>query len=339
MRYQRARKCFSLKYNPEFKWSRSLYKLLNQLQSDGKHILLLNRDDQAGFKLDSTYTHKSQPALSIKPTAILITTRTDFTGKHTAQLQVTSYNFSKTTTSDEICIGVVKATGLHEKSPSQHSADLQSVELLEAVKKAFSENEQPKEVECIRVDGGADEGPGHHEVQLLWTERHVTRQTKVTLVSTRCSGDSYLNRVEFQNGCLSKGHSNTFIPSTLCGSPYNNEGDFDGQKHKANMSAAVDQYIERVDGTACMKTKIHLIRGAEDHVCTTHRSQLLTFLKGNKEQKKTLQQKNPTLFKYFIEIWQVRNNHTDESFPTNYAFMLRCCGRKGCPHPLCIKGK
>ena len=212
-----------------------------------------------------TYTHKSEPVLSIKPTA---TTRTDFTSKFAAQLQVTSYNFSKTTTSDEICIGLVKATGLHEKSPSQHAADLQRVERLDVVKKSFCENDQPKEVECIRVDGGGDEGPSHHKVQFLWTERQVMRSTKVTMVTTRCSGDSYLNRVELQNGCLSKGHSNTFIPSTLCGSPFNNEGGLDEQKYKANMSAAVDQYIERVDGTVCMKTKIHLTRGAEDHVFT-----------------------------------------------------------------------
>ncbi len=135
VRYQRAKKSFTLKYNPDFKWSHSLYKLLNQRQSYGEHITLLNRDDRAGFRLDSTYTHKSQPALSIKPTA---TTRTDFTNKYAAQLQVTSYNFSKTATSDEICIGVVKATGLHEKNPSQHAADLQRVEELGVVKQLIS---------------------------------------------------------------------------------------------------------------------------------------------------------------------------------------------------------
>ena len=210
---------------------------------------------------------------------------------------------------------------------------------MDVAKKAFFENDRPKEIECIRVDGGGDEGPSHHEVQFLWTQRHVTKQTKVTMVTTRCSGDSYLNRVELQNGCLSKGHSNTFIPSTLCGSPYNSEGGLDEQKYKANMSAAVNQYIERVDGTACMKTNIHLMRGAEGHIFTTRRSQLLTFLKGKKEDKEKLRRNNPTLFKYFTEIWQVRNNHIDESFPPNYVFMLKCCGRKGCPQPLCIKGK
>jgi hypothetical protein len=337
VKYQRARKCFTVKYNPDYKWSRSLYKLFGQLQIDGKHIMLLNRDDQAGFRLDSTYTHKSIPTLSVKPTA---TTRTDFSNKYAAQLQVTSYNFSKTLNSDEVCFGVVKASALHEKCPSQHAADLESLQNKDETKQVFfTDDNIQKEVECIRVDGGTDEGPLHHEVQFLWTERHVTRSTKVTLVTTRCSGDSFLNRVELQNGCLSRGHSNTFIPSTLCGSPYGEDGGLNEEAYKANMSAAVDQYIARVDGTPCMKTKIHLSRGVENHIFRTRRPQLLTFLKGSKKEKDELKLKNPTLFKYFSEIWQVRNNHLDESLPVNYAFMLKCCGRKGCPHPLCIKGK
>jgi len=157
-------------------------------------------------------THKSLPTLSVKPTA---TTRTDFLNKYPAQLQVTSYNFSKTKTSAEVCVGIMKASGVHEKNPSQHAADMKKVEKLEASKHVFlSDGQQvPKEIECIRVDGGADEGPVHHEVQFLWTERHVVKPTNITLVTTRCSGDSYLNRVELQNGCLSRGHCNTFIPS------------------------------------------------------------------------------------------------------------------------------
>ena len=82
----------------------------------------------------------------------------------------------------------------------------------------------PKDIECIRVDGGTDEGPSHAEVQFLWTERHFLKPTKVTLVTTRSSGDSFLNRVELQNGCLARGHSNLFIPSTLAGAPYSEQG-------------------------------------------------------------------------------------------------------------------
>lgn len=72
--------------------------------------------------------------------------------------------------------------------------------------------------------GASDEGPSIHEVMFLWTERHVERQREVTMVTTRCSGDSYLNPVELVNGHLARGHSNAFIPSTLKGSPINDNG-------------------------------------------------------------------------------------------------------------------
>lgn len=88
-----------------------MYKLFKQLQKDGNHMVLLNRDDQAGFRLDSTYTHKNIPTLSTKPT---VTTRTDFLSKCPGQLQTTSYNFTKTVTTGDLCIGVVKASQLHE---------------------------------------------------------------------------------------------------------------------------------------------------------------------------------------------------------------------------------
>lgn len=337
VKYMRARKGFTLKFNPDCKWSRSMYKSLNELQKDGRHMLLVNRDDQAGFRLDSTFTHKNYPVLSVKPT---LTTRTDFLNKYQAQLQVTSYNFSKTSNTVEQCVGVVKASGIHEKSPAQHSADLSVIENMDVMASAFlNTNKKAKEFECIRVDGTTDKGPCHAEVQFMWCERHVSRKTKVTLVTTRCSGDSYLNRVELQNGCLSRGHSNTFIPSTLHGSPYSDNGEFDKEKHEKNMSAALDQYISRVDGTPCMKTVIHLTRGAENHDFVSRRNSLLVFLKGNKKEKLRLKNENPTLFNYFSEIWDVRNNHMDKSLPEKYIFMLRCCGKSGCPHPLCQEGK
>ena len=336
VKYMRARKGFTLKFNPDCKWSRSMYKSLNNLQTDGKNMVLVNRDDQAGFRLDSTFTHKNYPSLSVKPT---VTTRTDFLNKYQAQLQVTSYNFSKTTTTDELCAAVVKASVLHEKSPAQHGADMSVIVSMDVIASAFlDDNGEYKEIEWVRVDGATDEGPSHAEVQFIWCERHVNRKTKVTLVTTRCSGDSYLNRVELQNGCLSRGHSNTFIPSTLHGVPYSENGEFDKKLHGKNMSAALDQYISRVDGTPCMKTVIHLTRGAENHDFVSRRSKLMVFLKGNKTEKQNLQKEDPTLFKYFSEIWKVRDNHMDKSLPEKYVFMLRCCGKSGCPHPRCQEG-
>ena len=266
-----------------------MYKSLNNLQTDGKNMVLVNRDDQAGFRLDSTFTHKNYPSLSVKPT---VTIRTDFLNKYQAQLQVTSYNFSKTTTTDELCAGVVKASGLHEKSPAQHGADMSVIESMDVMASAFlDDNREYKEIECVRVDGATDEGPSHAEVQFIWCERHVNRKTKVTLVITQCSGDSYLNRVELQNGCLSRGHSNTFIPSTLHGVPYSENGEFDKKLHGKNMSAALDQYISRVDGTPCMKTVIHLTEVPKTMILCHGEVSLWCFLKEIKRKSKICRRK------------------------------------------------
>lgn len=202
----------------------------------------------------------------------------------------------------------------------------------------MNNSDNPKDIECIQVDGAGDEGPSHLEVQFLWTERHLCKPTKITMVTTRCSGDSFLNRVELQNESLSKGHANMFIPSTLRGSHYNGNDGIDKEKFKENMSAAIDQYINRVDGTPCMKTVIHLIKGTEKGTHASQRQKLLAFLKGSKKAKEELKKDSPTLYQYFSEVWDTRNNHIDESLPLKYVFFLKCCGRSGCPHPLCHEG-
>lgn len=97
----------------------------------------------------------------------------------------------------------------------------------------------------------------------------------------------------------------------------------------------IDQYISRVDETPCMKTSIHLFKGPETPLNHDRRGKLLSFLRGTKKDKEELKKKEPTLYKYFREVWRVRVNHMDNSFPSNYVFMLKCCGMRNCPHPLC----
>ena len=187
-----------------------MYRMLDQLQKKTENSILMGRDDQAGLRLDSTFTHKQYPSLSVEKT---LTTHTDFLNKNATNIQITSYNFPETESNLEVCVGVVKGSLVHEKSPSQHMADLTMLEQQPKLLHLFKD----QEIEYVRVDGAADEGPSHKEVQFLWTERHLMKKRKVTLVTSRCSGDSYLNRVELQNSHLSKGHSNAFIPSTLAG--------------------------------------------------------------------------------------------------------------------------
>ena len=56
---RRARKGFTLRYNPDSHWSNSFYKGLNMLQyKDGQDLLNKNRDDASGFRLDTLTTNK-----------------------------------------------------------------------------------------------------------------------------------------------------------------------------------------------------------------------------------------------------------------------------------------
>ena len=137
-------------------------------------------------------------------------------------------------------------------------------------------------------------GQSHEEVQYYWTERHLLRNKMATLVTTRSSGSSYLNRVELQNGCLSRGHSSTFIPSTLAGSCMD-RSTIDMSKLQDNMDSAIETYINRVDGCPCGDSVICLFRGADSTEQQKIQDKLLVFLKASNASKKALCQQEPTL--------------------------------------------
>ena len=83
----------------------------------------VNRDDAAGFRPDTLTTCK-QYKIPVVQGKDALTTRTDFANKYPSLLQTTSYNFTATTTSVEVCVGVVKPSKLYKKNPAQHAADL-----------------------------------------------------------------------------------------------------------------------------------------------------------------------------------------------------------------------
>ena len=113
---RRARKGFELRYNPDAHWSAALYKELNFIQfTDGTEITNINRDDACGYRLD-TLARNSQHRTLVVDGKQTVTTYTDYVSKYPSILQTTSYNFSKTQTTGELCAGVVKAQT--EKSSS-----------------------------------------------------------------------------------------------------------------------------------------------------------------------------------------------------------------------------
>lgn len=336
---RRARKGFTIKYNPDVHWSAALYRGLDDIQyTDGSNIMNFGPDDQSGFRLDTMSTNKQHATLCLRDKPPL-TTCVDYVNRYPSVLQTTSYNFPSTKTTGEICVGVVKAQKLFPKNPAQHFADLLMVEEKSEVKPAFINHTTGKEkdIECVRVDGAGDEGPLHEEVQYWWTKRHFQKGNRAMLISARNSGSSYQNRVELQNGCLSLGHANVFIPSTLHGSCIEN-GEVNDEILFKNLDTAIDVYISRVDQAPCAETVIHLWKGADSKSYQEERKAVNTFLKGKKDEKQHLQEEKPELLRYIQMIWGLRAKHMTPNLPNQYLFFLQCCYEKDCVHRLCQTG-
>ena len=77
---RRARKGFTLRFNPDSHWSAALYRGLNWLQyHDGHNILNVNRDDASGYRLDTLATRNQYATPVVGET---LTTRTDYVNKY-----------------------------------------------------------------------------------------------------------------------------------------------------------------------------------------------------------------------------------------------------------------
>ena len=331
---RRARKGFSIRLNPDSHWSGALYRGLDWLQlKDGQDKVILNRDDQAGFRLDTTSTHKIGKSIGLQNEPTL-TTRTDFVNNYKSVLQTTSYLFMETETTPTGCIGVVKAHFNYPKCPPQHMADLEMLEHDNDTNVYLKD----KMIDCIRVDGAVDEGPTHVEIQFLWGERHFKYGKVCTLITTRESGGSCLNKVELMNGCISKAHANLFIPSTLMGSNKNEKG-LDECKITENMEVATNVYIDHVHGAPCLGTKLVMKKGAKESDLVNRRNDLLTFLKGKKKEKDKLRSDKPELFDYFSSVHHMIDRHSVKKYLSKYVFMLLPCFETNCIHPICKKGR
>ena len=134
---RRTRKGFTITYNPDEHWSSAFYRGLDYIQyMDGTDKVILNRDDQAGFRLDTLVTHNKHAMLCFNDN-VPLTTKTDFVTKYPSVLQTSSYNFTETNTTTEVCAGIVKAAPVHPKNPAQHACDLESLECREELEPVF----------------------------------------------------------------------------------------------------------------------------------------------------------------------------------------------------------
>ena len=162
----------------------------------------------------------------------------------------------------------------------------------------------------------------------------INKKSLTTLVTTRSSGSSYLNRVELQNGCLTRGHANLFIPSTLGGDPMETST-VNKEVLQKNLELATEVYINYVNKCPCGDTVIQLFKGADSSKNQHIRDQLKIFLKGSKAKKEQLKHAEPELHKLFTEVWRVREQHMVSGLPNQYIFYLLCCFDVNCIHPRC----
>ena len=97
-----------LKFNPDAHWSAALYNGLNHIQyKDGCNIVNINRDDAAGFRLDTMATHCLHRNPVVKGYEIL-TIYTDYVNPYTSILQTTSYHFAAIDNTAEMSAEIVK---------------------------------------------------------------------------------------------------------------------------------------------------------------------------------------------------------------------------------------
>ena len=90
---RQARKGFNIKYNPDACWSTAFYENLEAVQLlYGADEVVIKGDDQAGFRLDTTFTHCHKKSVALHQQPIL-TTCTDFVNPYTSIIQTTSYLF------------------------------------------------------------------------------------------------------------------------------------------------------------------------------------------------------------------------------------------------------
>lgn len=107
---------------------------------------------------------------------------------------------------------------------------------------------------------------------------------------------------------------------------------------KENLDSAIDVYISRVNGIPCASTQIHLFKGEGNSHYQEETELFRTYVKGNKEAKARIEE-HPNMGDKFKATLKVRDDHMRKDLPVKYAFVLQCCYKEGCTHPICMEGK
>ena len=104
-------------------------------------------------------THSKHPSPMVQGEQVL-TSHMNYVNNYPSTLQTTSYNFTGTKITPKLCTGVIKASKVYPKNPSQHLAELELLESSDELQPAFLNPKttcnKRKRIECVRVDGAGD---------------------------------------------------------------------------------------------------------------------------------------------------------------------------------------
>ena len=350
-------------FNPDAHWSASFYLGLDHLYfATDEDKSVVNRDDQAGKRLHSTFDNSSRKSMMMRDKPTLTTTSDYLFAEIKGAIQPSNYLSTgfRCHGAQTRLLSVVKANEVHPKSPMQHYTDLCDIVTDHPKMKDCFYNSQGnrKKIELLMVDGGPDENPEQGGVRLYHVMRHVQSESYLHVVTARAAGSSRLNPVERFNGNMGNAINNVFIPATLLGSHGTpGKDDYDHKKFKENMVEAIDMFCLIVkDSVGFDGVPISTVRPP---FCTDDDAiRCKYFMKyaaaawnksgtpaamnkvmrecdnesGSTELSESIKEKFSTLDKIYNNHWVYEYQGVDMP---KYIFTLRCCWKRDCPHPAC----
>ena len=354
-------------FNPDAHWSAAFYLGLEHLYfATDVDKSVVNRDDQAGKRLHSTYTNMAQKSMMIQDCPTQTITSDYIFAEIKGVIQPSNYlstGFRNPGAKTRL-LSVVKANEVHPKTPMQHLNDLQEIVTKHPKMRGcfYDSKGERKKIELIMVDSGPDENPQSGSVRVSHVKRHLESETYLHVVTARAAGSSRLNPVERFNGNMGNAINNVFIPATLLGS----HGDPDKPNYNSelfvkNMFAAIQLFCHYVtdsvgyDGVP-ISTAVPPVCPKEKQIYGQYLTKYASAC-WNKSGTRSAMEKvireckdepggaemSAKLVEEFETLNTVYNNHLvaryeDKDMP-KYVFMLRCCWKADCPHPACKAAK
>jgi hypothetical protein len=355
VRYQKGVKGFCLKLCVDARWSNCQYHMYDYLFFNHLRVVVINLDDAAVFRLDTSTTHCQHGTVANISQPVLMPT-TDYSLSYPAQITVTSHLFERTKFQKTRAIGVVKPSFLFNKLAFQHFMDTEHI--LRTI--VGTDGLFEKEHFVWRQDRGADCGPDKIDMQFSAALIQYLFRFRTVWVTARWPGGSYLNAVERMNGCLKMAESLLYIPSTLKGPNYTTDKEWlmtpHGRKRlRDNLEAAATVYKKHMESARVCGETLELTDGVSKpftlasegvnyNLCSDDKRRALdAFLTLKTEaRRQEIRDNDPVNFDFFDKIRSMQIDHeilprneTTNKSTAKLGYGLKLCYKKTCCHPIC----